>query len=67
MLEHRRSQSEDYVLDARERGALESQKEPLTREIGTQTENAVPESYYMSDEEQEAIEAPADLPIYDLL
>ena len=51
----------------RERGAVESQKEPLTREIGTQMENAAPESYYTSDEEQEAIEVPADLPIYDLL
>ena len=50
-----------------ERGASESQREPLTREIATQTENVLPESYYMSDEEQEAIEVPADLPIYDLL
>jgi len=54
----------------REKGASPSPKE--TREIGTQTEAdsssaSAPESYYMSDEEQEAEEVPADLPNYDLL
>ena len=47
-----------------------------TREMGTQTDHedtptesssaSVPESYYMSDEEQEAEEAPENLPSHDL-
>ena len=55
----------------REKGASPSPKE--TREIGAQTDYeadsssaSAPESYYMSDEEQEAEEVPADLPNYDL-
>ena len=48
----------------------------LTREMGTQTDHedtptesssaSVPESYYMSDEEQEAEEVPENLPSHDL-